>query len=75
MSYCRSCDAPVFWVRTETDRSMPLDVEPRDDGNLALEPCPDGEIRAVPFSPLLHPTQLRYVSHFATCPQAREWRR
>lgn len=39
---CASCGAPMFWLKTKTGRSMPVN--------------PDG------------------TSHFASCPQATQWR-
>src|SRR5690606_21933244 len=36
-SRCRSCDAPIIWARSEaTDRWMPLDADPRDDGTFIV---------------------------------------
>lgn len=86
MPSCRSCGAAVRWVRTQDGKMMPLDVDPRDDGNLVLtgttatarsgDRVPvvryvDGEAPALPG--LDPPT--RYVSHFATCEHADSWRR
>jgi hypothetical protein len=31
---CRSCEKPVLWVKTVNGRPMPLDPEPRADGNV-----------------------------------------
>jgi hypothetical protein len=39
---CRSCGAPIYFVRTERGKLMPMDAE-------------TGE------------------THFATCPQAKQW--
>lgn len=60
---------------------MPLDVEPRADGNIELRPQPPhGNVIAVYVTPgegtadmFAHP--VRYVSHFATCPDAKKHRK
>jgi hypothetical protein len=75
MSTCRSCGAPIEWARIG-EKAIPLDVGTVDDGNLeVLATMPDG-------SPVVHrlehgeaPMGPRRRSHFATCPQAGEWRR
>lgn len=60
----------MIWKTTNTGKSIPVDAEPVRDGNLVFE----GKL-AVTFQPLIHGEQDRYVSHFATCPQADWWRR
>ena len=68
---CRSCGAPILWILTgKSDKAIPLDLKTRSDGNLVIE---NGY--AVNFQPLLHSGHDRYGSHFATCPQAEQWRR
>lgn len=47
-SLCRSCQAPVVWVRTPAGHPMPV--------NLPVEGQP-------------------VMSHFATCPQSKTWRK
>jgi hypothetical protein len=67
---CRSCDAPIRWVKTTTGKRMPLDAEPVPDGNLVLV---DGVATVVDADAA--GTRERYTSHFSTCPQAKSWRR
>lgn len=87
MSSCRSCGAPVEWVRTSPEgKVMPLDPAPRDDGNLVRTGARSSTrmgtdvdvVRYVdtdtPALPGIDPPD-RYVSHFATCPHADHWRR
>lgn len=67
-AHCKSCGAPILWRVTEGGKSIPLDVEPSDDGNLVL------------FGTGAHPlpklwTGDRYKSHFATCPNADQHRK
>lgn len=74
---CRSCGAAIVWVLTQpANKRMPVDEQPVANGNLWLQaastqtwahyvtkdkPAPDGE--------------RLYVSHFVTCPQAKQHRR
>ena len=81
MSKCRSCGAEVTWATTDAGKGIPLDPEPRQDGNLVIVgddhfgtprvrlDRPDDNQGAL-FGP-----SERYVSHFVTCPDASEWRR
>lgn len=66
------CGARIRWPRNpKTKRGMPVDYEPRADGNIAIE----GN-----FAIVLQPQAAReyqgdkYVSHFATCPVADSFR-
>lgn len=69
---CRSCGAPVRWVPTEAGRSMPLDAEPSDRGNVELRA--GVAVVVDPDQPTLT-GEPRYVAHFSTCPDADRWRR
>lgn len=71
---CRSCLAPVLWRRTDRGAAMPVDPQPRGDGNLDL----DDDGRTVHVLGDAQPTlddRPRYVSHFVTCPYAELHRR
>lgn len=74
MATCKSCGADIVWVKTESGKSMPLDASPIDptkiDGACFIE---NGIARFGAFD--LPRGTLRYVSHFATCPQAKEHRK
>ena len=65
---CKSCGGPIEWAVTIKGRRMPLDPSPVLGGNVLL----DGN-RATVVAP--DESRLGYVSHFATCPNAREHRR
>jgi hypothetical protein len=70
MSECASCQAPIVWAITAPGgRRTPVDRDPVEGGNLVLE-SKGGRliVRYVPTG------QGTHVSHFATCPQASEWR-
>jgi hypothetical protein len=69
----RSCGAPIFWCRTAGGRMMPVDAEATPLGSLTIETGADGSESAVTIGPEY--TGERYVSHFATCPDRRKWRK
>lgn len=69
-SSCRSCGAPMLWVRTPAGRPMPLDPEPSEDGNVEIV---DG-LAVVHHQPPLDHGDL-YTPHFATCPDGATWSR
>ena len=66
---CRSCKAKIIWVPTAAGKLMPLDLERTPDGNVAIE----GGRAVVMSGPV--PGGTGRKSHFATCPQADQWRR
>lgn len=82
-SHCSSCGAPLIWAQTINGRAIPLDpVETPERGNLrrigrtpeaamVVEVIPRSEIGQTP----LGEPEERYVSHFATCPNASEHRK
>jgi hypothetical protein len=75
---CRSCKAPIAWVlMMGSGKSNPLDPEPSPKGNVVVSK--DGQACAVSAS---EADRLRteegaslYLSHFATCPQAKQFKR
>jgi hypothetical protein len=76
---CRSCAAPVYWgVTSSTGKRMPVDAQPRDNGNIVLDFDADPILITYVGKPTaqlsLEETQDRYVSHFATCPDRIAWR-
>jgi hypothetical protein len=73
VSSCRSCNAPVLWVATATGKQMPIDAIPVPDGNIILDT--DRIAHVLPDAAQPPPDVLRYVSHFATCPNATQHRR
>lgn len=82
MSACRSCGAPVVWAVTVDGRRMPVDRDPVDGGNVLLAPSvePGGSPTATVVGKRVQETLFgdngpRYVSHFATCPDANRHRR
>lgn len=81
-STCRSCQAPILWVRTERGAKMPLDPEPAERatnptarGLFVLRDTKSAEgPLAIAITPRTFEDEQAYTSHFATCPHAAQWR-
>lgn len=76
---CRSCRAPILWTVVNGDRRMPVEVDPADDGNVRVDldrHTASGAHPATVLGPLEREIEdgPLYLSHFATCPDADEWR-
>lgn len=72
-SACRSCSAPVAWFVTPTGKRQPVDPVPTESGNVVV----DGDTATVLSADALAELDVwtpRYTSHFATCPDAADWR-
>lgn len=62
MSQCRSCGAEIMWVVTSKGKRMPIDFD-EDLKHLYVDKqLPEFDDDCM-------------VSHFATCPQSRKWRK
>jgi hypothetical protein len=59
---CRSCHAPIYWIRTLGGKLMPVDCAVEG----GAPPVHNPPWPALPG---------RGVSHFATCPEADRWRK
>lgn len=71
---CDSCSAPIIWAFTERGKKIPLDPDPDPKGNMVLDNnADDGTVIAVYAKE--EDSRARYVSHFATCPDAGMWRK
>lgn len=79
LALCRSCSARVVWIRTQSGKRMPLDADPSPKGDFVIVKHIDGGTLAVLVTPktveFYHDIKERYLSHFATCPDAGKWRR
>jgi hypothetical protein len=70
MTTCQSCGAPITWGITREGKRIPIDEMPSAKGNLLKMECENVRVASV-----VDPPGERWVSHFATCPQAKTWRR
>lgn len=76
-THCRTCHAPVVWARTAFNGTpIPIDVEPAENGNIVLSQRDGNRLVATVLPPgdALIPVETTYTSHFATCPDADQWR-
>ena len=68
MTICKSCGAEIFWRNTPSGRAIPIDIQKRILGGniilIGLESCE-----------VVGPGAGEYVSHFATCPNAKKHRK
>lgn len=67
------CGAPILWAKTAEGKAMPVNVEPVDTGNVAL--LPTSPPRATVLKASERYEGPRFVSHFASCPDADLHRR
>jgi hypothetical protein len=70
-SKCRSCGAPVLWLKTMRGKTMPVDAEPHPAGTIDVH---EGVAYMVPGDVPV-PGRPLYRSHFVTCPEAARWRK
>lgn len=89
MANCRSCGAPIWWARSRADRRLPIDQDPTPGGNLVVataegdvldgaeldEARAGGQSYVVVVAEGMAPGVPRWVTHFATCPNAKAHRR
>lgn len=72
---CRSCQAELHWAKwLESGKAVPIDRKPHVNGNIVLTLKPSGALIAEKYDHIKHAGRNRYVSHFATCPEAGKWR-
>jgi len=71
-AFCRSCHQRIWFVRSERGKPLPVDREPDPKGNLVLLGPDMGQAKVVTPGEL--PEMTRYMSHFATCPEAARFR-
>ncbi|WP_336792995.1 hypothetical protein [Gordonia malaquae] len=78
---CRSCRSEVIWGTDANTRSLTLiDADPSPNGNVSLYVDDKGGAHFVVLNPLKAAAmraakQSLYLSHFASCPQAANWRK
>jgi hypothetical protein len=70
---CFGCGANIFFASTTNGKSIPIDELPCEDGNLVIQKL-DGEAFAT-MAKLMPNARVRYKSHFATCPNAANFRK
>ena len=75
-SECRSCGAPIYWAETEAGHPHPVDVTPCDTGTAVLRLVVGGKprltVRIVPVGQPLQAGEKRRMTHWGTCPNAKQ---
>lgn len=70
-----SCGAAMTWAKTEAGNRIPLDPEPHPAGNVVLDERRVATVYRLPEVAEVHAMGApRYLSHFATCPDAEKHR-
>lgn len=70
---CKSCNAEVFWIPSAAHgRLMILDFKPVSTGSILVR---GDKAHVVSLDAIPEEGELRYVSHFATCPNADQHRK
>jgi hypothetical protein len=72
---CRSCAAPIAWRHTVGGKRIPLDLAPSAGGNIAVSDHRTAVTLSADEVAAAAADVPRYVSHFATCPDAAKWRK
>lgn len=80
MANCKSCGAPILWATAlKSGKAIPLDAVPVDSstlrGRLAVDDESVGNIVRAATEEDVRLGKMLYVSHYATCPHALEWRK
>ena len=79
--YCRACGEPIVWIKTPKDKYLPCDpgLIPyvQEGGAKDSVVTEDGEVIRcrLDLQPGEFPTGLARLPHWATCPNADEFRK
>ena len=77
---CRACGAPIGFIKTKAGKTMPVDGEsvyflPDPDGNELFVLVDGSTQRGTRVDEESNSTQIGFISHFATCPEADSFRK
>lgn len=78
MAVCSKCKAAITWVVTEGGKSMPIDSRPVADGNVVYDGTGPDRVRVLKKADqgdMFLAGRQRFVSHFATCKYANQFRK
>ena len=71
---CRSCKQPVvFATMLPSEKLVPINPALEEGGNVEVRANNTGKLFAKVTGP--DAEQKKFISHFATCPQAKQWRK
>lgn len=73
---CRSCGAQIEWCLTSTGKKTPINAEPdREHGTIKQRGGYAHILSGDDLQRAREAGETLYVSHWATCPQSRAWRK
>ena len=80
MAKCKSCNEEIIWIKMRSGKSMPCNADSiiywKNPKGKATVITPNGETyRADLEGDLDKATGIGYIPHWATCPQAKNFRR
>lgn len=64
---CRWCNKPMQWARTERGKSMPLDPNPSERGNVRVVNGVATVLGGLELHAAQEANEVLRISHFATC--------
>lgn len=68
VSTCKSCGAPLRWVKTQKGKNMPIDDNPRSEGRFVIQPDTDPpRVKFLTEEKAAAYEGDKYTSHFQTC--------
>lgn len=73
---CKSCGAAIEWTLTTAGKRYPVDAKPdRATGTLLVRGGYCRRLEEPELTAARNAGTLLYVPHWATCPDAKSWRR
>ena len=75
LSHCRSCGASIFFAKTPSGRTTPVDAQEKADGFYVVVLVAPPTLEQYDAANSNHAGRRRFDTHFVTCPNAKEHRR
>ena len=79
MSNCRSCGQQIVWIKLVSGKLNPCDPQKHSikegNGDMVIVTVDGRVVRGTPCSYDDGADTTGYISHFATCQNAGQWRR
>lgn len=77
---CRSCKAEIYFAHTKSGKDAPFERDPNGlyairNGEAVYVGMPDEQPKQLELGVKPAEPEPRFTSHFATCRQAKEWRK
>ena len=77
---CRACGAEIMFIKTKAGKTIPVDTEsrrffPEKDGKELFVMLDGSTKRGRSVMAEIDGTEIGFISHFATCPEADSFRK